>query len=240
LSTGEKVQPDLSIKGQRWYRGTRELLVQHNFSGIKEFDSCYDTTHDYKSRGMRRSFSDIEQYINHGPSNISSDGKIWLQDSDGINHFRKFSEYFQKARALALSLIDEVMSREIPVVSQLSFEVAATEFETAESIFRQAGTDETLLRTSGVIARVAMERHLFTVADTNAVAIILPANKKKAEASDVMISLEKARVITAIQRSELESLFKIGNNCAHPKDPVIITDIERLVTRAKEVVSVIL
>src|SRR5215831_11297425 len=40
-SSGEDVQFDLSVKGQRWYRGARELLVQQNFSGLNEFTHYY-------------------------------------------------------------------------------------------------------------------------------------------------------------------------------------------------------
>jgi len=41
LSKGEAVQPELSIKGQQWYRGARELMVQHTYSGLDDFDGCY-------------------------------------------------------------------------------------------------------------------------------------------------------------------------------------------------------
>jgi hypothetical protein len=41
MSQGRHVQPDLSVKGERWYRGAREILVQQDFSGIKDFDGCY-------------------------------------------------------------------------------------------------------------------------------------------------------------------------------------------------------
>ncbi len=44
LRDGKPVQPELSIKGQRWYRGARELLVQQQFSGLDEFVGCYDTS----------------------------------------------------------------------------------------------------------------------------------------------------------------------------------------------------
>ena len=44
LKDHEKVQPELSIKGQRWYRGAREILAQANSTAIAEFEHCYDTS----------------------------------------------------------------------------------------------------------------------------------------------------------------------------------------------------
>ena len=41
LSKGDVFQPDLSLKGQQWYRGARELMVQHKYSGLEDFDGCY-------------------------------------------------------------------------------------------------------------------------------------------------------------------------------------------------------
>lgn len=47
-------QPELAVKGQRWYRATRELLVQHEFSGVTELDECYDSSlRQHAERGGR-------------------------------------------------------------------------------------------------------------------------------------------------------------------------------------------
>jgi hypothetical protein len=37
------VQQNLAIKGQQWFRGARELLVQNSFSGLPEFDEMLPT-----------------------------------------------------------------------------------------------------------------------------------------------------------------------------------------------------
>jgi hypothetical protein len=39
LTKDRNAQPDLSTKGQAWFRGARELLVQQKFSGLGEFDA---------------------------------------------------------------------------------------------------------------------------------------------------------------------------------------------------------
>ena len=148
---------------------------------------------------------------------------------------------FQKARALLRSVIDEILSRELPVKTQLSFELVAEEFTTAETILLEAKGQEVFYRVSGVIARVALERHLFTVADQRGIVITVnPPHKKKPEAQDTIVSLRKAGVITAIQQSQLETLFKIGNNCAHPQDIIDPADVEKMINDGKQLASVIL
>ena len=59
-------------------------------------------------------------------------------------------------------------------------------------------------------------------------------------AADVLQALQKSSVITAIQKSHLESLFKVANNCAHPKEAVIYGDVERLIREGRQLASVIL
>src|ERR1700730_11333156 len=38
---------DLSLKGQQWYRGSRELLAQQNSSSLTEFEQCYCSGDNY-------------------------------------------------------------------------------------------------------------------------------------------------------------------------------------------------
>src|SRR5260370_1407197 len=75
--TALTVQPELSIKGQQWYRGVRELFVQENFSGLKEFVDCY----------RPEIGGGIEQYINLAPT-----------AREAIKHFFSyFSNNYRKA-----------------------------------------------------------------------------------------------------------------------------------------------
>lgn len=236
LSKGNNIQPELSIKTQRWYRGARELLIQNDFSGIKEFEYCYNST---DNRGQR-DFTDIEQYTQKG-TNSYRNTKLWTSESEGKEYFGLFQKHFQKARALFISLLDEMNSKELLMKSELSFAVAADEFVTARTIFNDNRQDETALRVSGFITRIALERHLLTVADSRLIEIeVNPKNKKRADTNDILTTLKKLNVINAIQKSELKSLFTIGNNCAHPKEKIEKEDVDRLIKRAHELSSVIL
>jgi hypothetical protein len=149
---GHDVQPELSQKGERWYRGARQVLAQCEFSGLKDFDECYTGAAWTTGLGhvMRRRTlsSEIE-------SQIRSD----------------FDEQFRRARGLLGGLIEEITSKELLTASRLSFALAADEFETARNLCDAAHNDEAVLRAAGVVARVALERHLFTVADSRQIQI---------------------------------------------------------------------
>lgn len=229
LKSQSNVQPDLAIKGQRWYRGAREFLVQQGSSGLGEFENCYE--HYEKREGERartlRAHTDIERFLNLNTSNQEE--------------YDLFSRFFRKARALVQSTVEEILSRELPIVTQLSFELSADELGAATELLNQSGKAEPLVRASGVIARVALERHLRTVIDKRSLKIQLnPPTKRKADISDLSNTLSKEGVITGIQKSELDSLFMIGSHCAHPRESVKFEDVKRLIERGRELASVIL
>lgn len=248
LSDGQNPQPKLAQKGQAWYRGCRELMVQNNFSGLEEFDSCYNSQIEHAREGHKyqRSFTDIEQYIVIGLDYKAEKEikPVVMSESDvrkNKEYFGLFSKYFRTARVLSSSLVEEIISRELPIISQLSFEVAADEFETAEILLKNSKGDEAFVRASGVISRVALERHLLTVIDSRGLQIILnPPTKKKPTSDDLLVTLNKNTVITAIQKKEMESLFTIGNNCAHPKEQVKVDDVKKLIEGGRSIAAIIL
>jgi uncharacterized protein DUF4145 len=228
LIAGSIVQPELANKGQRWYRGARELLVQQGSSGLEEFENCYQW---YERRGSKeivfRAHTDIERIIN-----LKTCQK---------EEYDLFEQLFRKARSIIQSTDEEVLSRELPVVTQLSFELVANEFDAAQELLNQGGKIDSLIRASGVIARVALERHLHTVINNRNLKVLLnPPTKKKADISDLSNTLVKENVITAIQRSELDGLFMIGNHCAHPNETATFEDVKRLLERAKDLAASIL
>jgi hypothetical protein len=205
------VDSDLSLKGQRWYRGCRELLAQHRLSGLSEFEECY------------RSAS-VDDYYNLEPVLSAKDRRqIGMQLS-------QFWEGFRKARSIVQASVDELLSRELPIVTQLSFAVAEHEFNTAQDLVAANRSNDATIRAAGVVARVALERHLWTVSDSRVLTVTKnPPTKKHADVSDLLNTLVKEAVITQVQRSHLDSLFAVGNNCAHPKEVVRVDDIERLI-----------
>lgn len=140
---------DLSLKGQQWYRGCRELLAQNKLSSLREFEECY--------------FSSSERYADH---HCDLEPVLSARSRQNIGmRLEEFEEGFRKARSLVRASEDELLSRELPILTRLSFSVAENEFETAEMLVTENRSNEVMIRASGVIGRVALERHLWTVAD---------------------------------------------------------------------------
>jgi hypothetical protein len=111
----------------------------------------------------------------------------------------------------------------------LSFVVAADEFETASNLL-QSSSDETITRASGIVARVALERHFRTVAQEGGVTVTTnPPSKAHPDFTDITLSWRNAGVITEVQRARVDVLYRIGNNCAHPKEVVNRNDVEELI-----------
>jgi hypothetical protein len=213
---------DLSLKGQQWYRGCRGLLAQNELSSLTEFEECY------------RSSSDDDYY------NLEPVLSARSRRSIGMT-LDQFWEGFRKARSLVCASEDELLSRELPIVTRLSFAVAESEFESAESLVAENRNNEVMIRASGVIGRVALERHLWTVADSRGLTVAKkPPTKKVADMSDLLNAFVKETVITQVQRSQLDSLFAVANNCAHPKEPIRVEDVERLIRDGRVLASIVL
>lgn len=211
---------DLKQKAEEWYRGARGLLERENFSGLQAFDWCYYAYYPdiHDKTKMTRAFSCISYFIDAGYNSMST--------KSSLPHF---CDTMAKARALLNACVSEVKSRELSVLGELSFVVAADEFETASNLL-QSSQEETIIRASGVVARVALERHFRTVALEHGVSIVKnPPTKAHPDFTDITLSLRNAGVVTDVQRARLDVLYRIGNNCAHPKEVVNRHDVEELI-----------
>lgn len=207
------VQPRLSIKTQTWYLAAHGLLEKLYPEKVEWFENCFGG-----NAGMHMLINTVQA----------------TTLDEFHRNYRDFQASFATARGLVLGSLERAKSLEYDTLIHLSSALVSDEFYTAHQLLETAKGDESILRAAGMIGRVALERHLFTVAEGKAVTIEVNPPTKKATAQDVMNSLDKARVITKIQKSELESLFKIGNNCAHPKEAIRDKDVERLLQRGKE------
>jgi hypothetical protein len=155
--------------------------------------------------------------------------------------FQAFYLLFQKARSLLHSVVGEINSRELPITTELSFRVSTNEFETAKDIFDKYNNEDVFARVSGIVARVALERHIRTVANTRNIVIVRnPPSKPHDDFNDVTTTLLKRGIITSHQKPELDLLYRTGNECAHPQGKIVISDVKQLIERGRELASIIL
>jgi hypothetical protein len=110
-----------------------------------------------------------------------------------------------------------------------------------KNIFDKYNNDDVFVRVSGIVARVALERHIRTVAEARNIVIVRnPPNKPHDDFGDVTTTLMKNGVITSHQKSELDLLYRTGNECAHPQGKVVVSEVKQLIERGRELASVIL
>jgi exonuclease VII small subunit len=215
------IQPSLHSRCHAWLLGAQGLLEKLYPEKLELFEHLYTG-----NEGVWRFIRTMER---DSPNAITFS-----------KNYTMFKSSFSEARGILIGSLERLKSREFDVVLQLSSALVLDEFETARQLFETAKGDESMLRAAGAVARVALERHLLTIADVRNIKIeVNPPSKKKAEAQDVLNSLAKANAITAVQKSELESLFKIGNCCAHPQESIRSTDVDRLIQRGKELLATI-
>ena len=67
-----------------------------------------------------------------------------------------------------------------------------------------------------------------------------PPSKLHDDFNDVTTTLLKSGIITSHQKSELDLLYRTGNECAHPQGKIVISDIKQLIERGRELASMIL
>ena len=215
---------ELSQKGQKWYRGCREILAHNKLSALGEFEECYRSP----SQDHRDAYYNLDHVLS-----AKSRRQIGMTSP-------QFWDGFRKARSLVLASTEELLSRELPIATRLSFSMVQDEFEKAAAILADNRSDEVMIRASGVVARVALERHLWTIADSRNLTVAKnPPNKKHADVNDLLTTLVKEVVITQVQRSHLDSLFAVGNNCAHPKEVVRADDVGRLISEGRSLSAAI-
>jgi hypothetical protein len=218
-------------KGEEFYRGARALLEAQGFSGLAAFDWCYYAYYPdvFDKSKNKMDLSCIHSFIHNN-----------ILDSMHVKAvYPGFAGTMSKAIALLKSCVAELKSREVPIRSELSFVVVSDEFEAAGEILKLSN-NEAIIRASGVIAGVALERHFRTVADERNVAVVKnPPAKTHSDFSDVILALRNASIITEVQRSRLETLYKIRTNCAHPKEVINRDDVDELIRDGKSFTALI-
>ena len=150
FSNHEEVQPQLSVKTQTWYHGARGFMEKTYPDKIEWLEHCFEGDH-----GMIG-------FINMVYPWPLSDLKRSHAD---------FLQSFATARGLVHGSLERAKSLEYDTVIVLSAALVADQYETALQLFANANGDESLLRAAGTLGRVALERHLYNVADSKQIQI---------------------------------------------------------------------
>jgi len=152
-------------------------------------------------------------------------------------NYTKFERYNSRLRRnlttqqnLLKSIPPKLGTEELRVRKGISEEVATEEVHQAKKLL-----EDNLIRPAGVIAGVAIERHLLTVCEVSERDVEYEYDygiNALAEA------LYNADVISKTQHGQIEYLSKLRNKCAHAdKEEPSQSEVERLVTQTEDLLS---
>jgi len=138
-------------------------------------------------------------------------------------------DLFDEQRHILNSVPGRIESATLEAWQQISRRVEKEEIQQARELF-----DEEFIRASGVVAAVALERHLLTLCENSEGVEEYASNDGIARLSQ---TLYEADVIDKTAWNDLKSLASIRETCAHaeePKKPAVrrlINDSEDFIRR---------
>ncbi|TKR28080.1 hypothetical protein [Natronomonas salsuginis] len=168
---------------------------------------------------FRRTYSDMDELLHF-------DGMEYTKADNYCGILRRV---ISKQKNILLSIPSKLETERLKVRKGISDEIITEELYQAKDLW-----DEGNVRAAGVIAGIALERHLLTLCNVS-------ERDLKYEYSDGIRSLAEtlsdAGEITNAKRSQLGYLADIRNNCAHAnEEEPDKREVERLIKQAEDLV----
>ncbi len=118
--------------------------------------------------------------------------------------------------------------------NQLRKEIIEDEFLWAQRFFDEANGDETMVRISGFLTRVALERLLLDLVQKHNLQADLDARTrgKHANIEHILVTLKTGNIVRESENKELQALYSVGNECAHAKHSIDVLQVGKLVRDA--------
>ncbi|WP_141551643.1 hypothetical protein [Natrinema sp. CBA1119] len=182
----KKAQREAREKYEIWHTAARPLVDDYLPQRLNDFDSKYD--------GFKEIIS------------LRVDAKIGSKDV-----FDKAIDLFDQQRNLVKALPAKVKSEKFRAREQISSRLTRDEIQQARQLF-----NNDFIRASGVVAAVALERHLLTMCEnSNEVDNYDPTHG----ISRLAQTLKDAGVIDKTIWNDLRALASIRETCAHAEEP---------------------
>jgi hypothetical protein len=172
-----------------------------------------------RQTGFREAYSDIEELLHF-------DGMEYTKADRYCGILRRV---ISRQKNLLLSIPPKLETERLKVKKGLSEEIITEELYQAKTLW-----DDKNIRAAGVVAGVALERHLLTLCEVS-------DREIEYEHSDGIRSfaetLYNANEITQTTKGQLEHLADIRNDCAHAnEEEPDERSVERLIEQAEELV----
>lgn len=206
----KNLQRETERKYQIWYSTAHQLIKKNLPERAEEFRSYYTM-----------------KQVMFSPNSGKMVQWLKLSNTHRINDKDQIKDYFIKTFDMQLNILLSIPSvlnsRELDLRTIIAANFIESELDKAEYLFKNK-----FERCAGVIAGVALERHLQVLCDKNEV-----DHKYSDTIEPLTQALYKAGKIDGTEQERLLYLCKIRNDCAHPRD---VPD-EELRDRAKEIIE---
>lgn len=137
--------------------------------------------------------------------------KVDPEDYTTKSLYSEITDIFYSQRSTVNSLPAKVEIQKFKAKRQISARMARDEIQRARELFA-----DSFIRSSGVVAAVALERHLLTMCEESD---SVTEYKPNHGISRLAQTLYESDVIDKTTWSDLKSLASIRETCAHPEDP---------------------
>lgn len=179
-------QRELKSQYESWYTRAENLVAEYLPARLEEFE------------GAR---SEIKRYL---CLDEPSAARGWE------TAFNEFVDLFDEQRHILNSVPGRIESAALNAWSQVSGQVEKDEIQQAWELF-----EEDFIRASGVVAAVAVERHLLTLCENSDDVEDYEPNHGIARLSQ---TLHEADVISKTAWNDLKAMASIRETCAHPEE----------------------
>lgn len=196
-------QRKLKSQYESWYTRAENLVSEYLPGRLEEFEEAR---------------SEIKRYLSLDEPSAARDWE---------NVFNDFVDLFDEQRHILNSVPGRIESAALNAWRQVSGRVEKDEIQQAWELF-----EEDFIRASGVVAAVAVERHLLTLCENSDNVEDYEPNHGISRLSQ---TLHEADVISKTAWNDLKAMASIRETCAHPEEPKKPA-VRRLITDSEDFV----
>jgi hypothetical protein len=201
-----------------WYNTANELVHIHLPNRAKEFEYYYKHTVESgfgkKTEGL---FSDIRLRQSFEKPEYKSSA------------FASIQSQLDCQRNILNSIPEVVAIKSMDLLTVISSDLVNSEISCAEYIFKKYKTHDYCSRVAGILAGIALERHLKTRCESE-----LGSLPNKPTLSPLIDALYTAQKITLNQKKYLEAIAATRNDCAHPTASVTRSMVGEAISNVKK------
>lgn len=201
----------LAADYESWYNAANELVHAYLPKRADDFE------YHYKHKTNGGLFFDIQFQ------------KSYDQPNDKSKAVASIQYQLDCQRNILKSIPGAINVRSMDLLTVISHDLVNSEIGCANYIFKKDKTHEYCLRVAGILAGIALERHLKTKCESE-----IGSLPESPTLSPLIDALYKANKITLNQKKYLEAIATTRNDCAHATASVDRTMVGEAISNVKK------